>query len=170
MADVLPERRDYHHRLGVGPGQIIVVVACKTDILFMFLGFSCISSGQTGWKTSPLLTVKHCTAVLSGGGQRLAGGVQLVAVVTDADLELHGLSWILDHGGAVEDGAEAELPPPLVLLKSRGREGCRWSRESLKWIICPVLVLHLFTKVCGKERDHHTHHNSKLKEKNQTFL
>lgn len=77
--------------------------------------------GKQVGKSSPPLTVKHCTAVLSGGGQRLASGVQLVAVVTDADLKLHRLSWILDHGGAVEDGAQAELPPPLVLLKSRGR-------------------------------------------------
>lgn len=77
---------------------------------------------QTGFKTSTFLTIKHCTAVLSGGGQWLAGGIQLVAVVTDADLELHGLSWILDHGGAVEDGAQAELPPPLVFLNAQGRQ------------------------------------------------
>lgn len=67
-----------------------------------------------------LLTIKHCTAVLSGGGQRFAGGVQFVAVVTDADLKLDWLSWFLYHGGAVEDRAQTVLPPPLVLL-IRGR-------------------------------------------------
>lgn len=43
------------------------------------------------------LTIKHSTAILSGGGQRFAGGVQLVAVVADADLKLDGLSWFLYH-------------------------------------------------------------------------
>lgn len=124
VADVLPERRDHHHRLGVGPGQVVVVVAChaKKKILFYYLNASQMCKRP---KTAPPLTIEHSAAVLSGGGQRLAGGVQLVAVVADAELELHRLPWVLDHGGAVEYGAQAELPPPLVLLKSPGRE--EWS-------------------------------------------
>lgn len=66
--------------------------------------------------TASSLTIKHSTAILSGGGQRFAGGVQFVAVVADADLELDGLSWFLYHGGAVEDCTQTVLPPPLVLL------------------------------------------------------
>lgn len=49
------------------------------------------------------LTVKHSTAILSGGGQRLAGVVQFVAVVTDADLKLDWFTGVLNHGGTVED-------------------------------------------------------------------
>lgn len=49
------------------------------------------------------LTIKYSTAVLSGGGQWFAGGVQFVAVVTDADLKLDRFSGFLDHGGTVED-------------------------------------------------------------------
>ena len=69
------------------------------------------------------LTIKHSTAVLSGGGQRFAGGVQFVAVVTDADLKLDWLSWFLYHGGAVEDRTQTVLPPPLVLLNVGNRKG-----------------------------------------------
>lgn len=62
------------------------------------------------------LTIKYSAAILSGGGQRFAGGVQFVTVVTDADLKLDWLSWFLYHGGAVEDCTQTVLPPPLVLL------------------------------------------------------
>ena len=87
------------------------------------------------------LTVKHCTAVLGGGGERLAGVVQFVSIVTDADLKLDWLARIVDHAGIVEDRTEAVLPPSLVFLKvenvqekrggrvrgSRGGTGCgRW--------------------------------------------
>ena len=41
-------------------------------------------------------TVKHGPAELSGGGQREAGVVELVAVVTDADLELDGVVDVLE--------------------------------------------------------------------------
>lgn len=49
------------------------------------------------------LTIKYSTAILSGGGQRFAGVVQFVAVVTDADLKLDWFARVLNHGGAVED-------------------------------------------------------------------
>ncbi len=62
------------------------------------------------------LTVKHCTAILSGGGQWFASGVQLVAIVTNADLKLDWLSRFLYHGGCVENCTKTVLPPPLVLL------------------------------------------------------
>lgn len=71
------------------------------------------------------LTVKYSTAVLGCGCQRHAGGVQLVAVVTDADLELDWLTGLLEHAGAVEHSTQRELPPPLVLLKAQTRgQGC----------------------------------------------
>lgn len=57
----------------------------------------------TGEDTAGSLTVKHSTAILSGGGQRLAGVVQFVAVVTDADLKLDWFAGVLNHGGTVED-------------------------------------------------------------------
>lgn len=62
------------------------------------------------------LTIKYSTAILSGGSQWFAGGVQFVAIVTDADLKLDWFSRFLNHGGAVEDGTQTVLPPPLVLL------------------------------------------------------
>lgn len=62
------------------------------------------------------LTVEHSAAVLGGGGQGFAGGVELVAVVADADLELDGLPRVLQHGGRMEHGGQAELPPALVFL------------------------------------------------------
>lgn len=62
------------------------------------------------------LTIKDGTAVLRCGGQRFAGGVQFVAIVTDADLKLDWFSGLLDHGGAVEDCAKAVFSPPLVFL------------------------------------------------------
>lgn len=40
-------------------------------------------------------TIKYSTGILSGGGQWFAGGVQFVAIVTDADLKLDWLSWFL---------------------------------------------------------------------------
>lgn len=64
-------------------------------------------------------TVKHSKAVLSGGRQGLAGGVQLVTIVTDADLELDWLAGLLQHARTVENGAQRELPSPLVFLHSR---------------------------------------------------
>lgn len=63
------------------------------------------------------LTIKYSTAILSGGGQWLAGGVQFVTVVTNADFKLDWFSRFLYHGGAVEDCTQTVLPPPLVLLK-----------------------------------------------------
>lgn len=67
-------------------------------------------------KAGSSLTVKHSAAILSGGGQGFAGVVQFVAVVPDADLKLDWFTRVLDHGGAVEDCTETELPPPLVFL------------------------------------------------------
>lgn len=68
-------------------------------------------------RSASSLTIKHSTAILGCGGQGLAGGVQLVAIVTDADLKLDWLSWVLYHGCTVEDCAQTEFPPPLILLK-----------------------------------------------------
>lgn len=68
----------------------------------------CLSSGRT---------IKDSKAVLSGGRQRLAGGVQLVAIVPNADLELDGFTWLLEHARAVKHGAQRVLPPPLVFLR-----------------------------------------------------
>lgn len=47
--------------------------------------------------SAPSLTIKHSTAVLSGGGQWFAGGIQFVAVVADADLKLDWLPRLLYH-------------------------------------------------------------------------
>lgn len=66
-----------------------------------------------------LLTIKNSTAVLSGGGQGFACGVQFVAIVTDADLKLDWFAGFLDHGSAVENCTQAVFPPPLVLLKEK---------------------------------------------------
>lgn len=44
-------------------------------------------------------TIKDCPAVLGGRGQRQAGGVKLVSVVPNADLELDGIIHILQHCG-----------------------------------------------------------------------
>lgn len=61
-------------------------------------------------------TIKDGKAVLGGGRQRLAGRVQLVAVVPDADLELDGLTWLLEHARTVKYCAQGVLSPPLVFL------------------------------------------------------
>lgn len=76
-------------------------------------------AGVNRTKLGSSLTIKHSTAVLSGRGQRLTGVVQFVAIVTDADLKLYWLAGVLNHGGAVEDCTETELPPPLVFLLKR---------------------------------------------------
>lgn len=61
-------------------------------------------------------TIKHSKAVLGGGRQGLAGGVQLVTIVTNADLELDWLARFLEHARTVEHSAQRVLPPPLVSL------------------------------------------------------
>lgn len=62
-------------------------------------------------------TVKHSKAVLGGGRQRLAGGVQLVSIVANADLKLDWLTRLLEHARTVEHSAQRVLPPPLIFLK-----------------------------------------------------
>lgn len=72
------------------------------------------------------LTIEDRPAVLGGGGQRQAGGVELVAIVSDADLELDSIINILQHGGRVEGGKERVLAPPEVLLGAeRAASGSR---------------------------------------------
>lgn len=115
VADVLPEWGNHNHWLSVRPGQVIVVVPLK-DYIFKKAGFKCVFSVWTGHIAASSLTIKYSTAILGCGGQWLAGGVQFVAIVTDADLKLDWLSWVLYHGGTVEDCTQTELPPPLVLL------------------------------------------------------
>lgn len=61
-------------------------------------------------------TIKHSKAVLGGGRQGLAGGVQLVAIVTNADFKLNRLARLLEHACTVEYSAQRVLPPPLVFL------------------------------------------------------
>lgn len=61
-------------------------------------------------------TIKHSKAVLGCRCQWLAGGVQLVTIVTNADLELDWLAWLLEHARTMEHSAERVLPPPLVFL------------------------------------------------------
>lgn len=71
-------------------------------------------------------TVKHSPAELGGGGQREAGVVKLVAVVTNADLELDGIVDILEERGRVKRHEERELPLPEKLLwdeQKRLRDG-----------------------------------------------
>lgn len=63
-------------------------------------------------------TIKHSKAVLGGGRQGLAGGVQLVTIVTNADLELDWLTRLLEHARTVKHSAQTVLPPPLVFLHS----------------------------------------------------
>lgn len=67
---------------------------------------------------SLLHTIKHSKAVLGGGRQGLAGGVQLVTIVPNADLKLNWLTRLLEHARTVEHGAHRVLPPPLVFLPS----------------------------------------------------
>lgn len=107
VADVLPEWENHNHWFSVRPGQVIVVVTWKdyAHILKTLLikkgGFkSALVHGQIAASS---LTIEYSTAILSGGGQWFAGGVQFVAIVTDADLKLDWLSWFLYHGGAVKD-------------------------------------------------------------------
>lgn len=69
-------------------------------------------------------TIKHGKAVLGCGGQRFAGGVQLVTIVPNADFKLDGLTRLLEHAGAVENGAQREFPPPLVFLKAFRKDVC----------------------------------------------
>lgn len=68
-------------------------------------------------------TIKHSKAVLGGGCQRLAGGIQFVAIIANADLKLDWLTELLQHACAVENGAQGILPPPLVFLHPI-KEGC----------------------------------------------
>lgn len=70
-------------------------------------------------------TIKDGKAVLSGGRQRLASRVQLVAVVPNADLELDGLTWLLKHARTVKHCAQRVLSPPLVFLHKI--KGTRWT-------------------------------------------
>lgn len=72
---------------------------------------------------SSFFTIKHSTAILSGGSQRFAGRVQLVAIVPNAELKLDWFSGFLNHGCAVEDCTKTVLPPPLVLLRDGQRHG-----------------------------------------------
>lgn len=71
------------------------------------------------------LTVKDRPAVLGGGGQRQAGGVELVPVVPDADLKLDGIVHVLQHGRRIEGGEEGVLAPPEVLLRAESGQGCQ---------------------------------------------
>ena len=74
-------------------------------------------------------TIKHSPAELGGGGQREAGVVELVAVVTDADLELDGVVDVLQERGRVKRHEEGELPLPEKLLldgENRLRKRNRW--------------------------------------------
>lgn len=63
------------------------------------------------------LTIKYSTTILCGGGQRFAGGVQFVAIITDADLKLDWFTRLLEHACTVENCAQGILPPPLVFLQ-----------------------------------------------------
>lgn len=62
------------------------------------------------------LTIKHSEAVLGGGRQGFAGRIQLVTIVTDANLKLDWLAWLLKHARTVEHSTQRELPPTLVFL------------------------------------------------------
>lgn len=103
---------------------------------------------ETGLRVQPLsavwvpcgcvassLTIKDRPAVLGGGGQRQAGGIELVAVVPDADLELEGVVDVLQHGGRVEGREEGVLAPPEVLLETEraARESQGGGRETPGW-------------------------------------
>lgn len=75
-----------------------------------------LRSGSPAMHAASSLTIKDRPAVLGGGGQRQAGGVELVAIVPNADLELDGVIDVLQHGGRVEGSKERVLAPPEVLL------------------------------------------------------
>lgn len=64
-------------------------------------------------------TVKHSPAELGGRGQREAGVVELVSVVTDADLKLDGVVDVLEERGRVKRYEEGELPLPEKFLLDR---------------------------------------------------
>lgn len=82
---------------------------------------------------APGLTVKDRPAVLGGGGQRQARGVELVAIVPNADLELDGIVHILEHGGRVEGGKEGVLTPPEILLGAERAADGSWEEEGRHW-------------------------------------
>lgn len=76
----------------------------------------------------PIRTVEHGPTELRGGGQREAGVVELVAVVTDADLKLDRILDVLKERGRVERYEERKLPLPQKLLEDteeRERFGLR---------------------------------------------
>ena len=89
-------------------------------------------------------TVKHSPAELGGGGQREAGVVELVAVVTDADLELDGVVDVLQERGRVKRHEEGELPLPEKLLldgENRLRKRNRWMIFLFYVCVCVCVCL-----------------------------
>lgn len=67
-----------------------------------FIHKHCISTTLpyfTWTKLAQKPTVKHSSAELRGRGQREAGVVKLVAVVTDADLKLDSIVNVLQERG-----------------------------------------------------------------------
>lgn len=66
-------------------------------------------------------TIKNSKAVLSGGRQGLAGRVQLVAIVPNADLKLDRFTWLLEHTRTVKHSAQRVLSPSLVSLCEKKR-------------------------------------------------
>lgn len=62
------------------------------------------------------ITIEHSPAELGSGGQRQAGVVKLVTIVTDADLKLDGIVNILEECGWVKLNKEGELPFPEKFL------------------------------------------------------
>lgn len=88
-----------------------------------------LRSGSPAMHATSSLTIKDRPAVLGGGGQRQAGGVGLVAIVPNADLELDGVIGVLQHGGRVEGSKERVLAPPEVLLGAEGSLGVTRGRD-----------------------------------------
>lgn len=85
--DVLPVRVDHHTRLGVSPRQEVVVTS-----------------------------IKHGVGRLSGRGAWRYRLVQLVAVVTNADLKLDWGIHRTDHCGIEEGSMHFILSPSLEFL------------------------------------------------------
>lgn len=56
------------------------------------------------------ITIKHSPAELGRRGQRQAGVVKLVTIVTDADLKLDGIINVLEERGWVKLNKDRELP------------------------------------------------------------
>lgn len=150
VTDVFPVRIHNHYWFGVSPRQIIIVITfgitnnssgskyihwypCSQHSFQQCPRFAVFNASETIhlsmfgkqvlFYLTKFHTIKNSKAVLSCGGQGLAGGVQFVAIVTNANLKLDGLTRLLEHACTVEHSTKRVLPSSLVLLKKNKKKG-----------------------------------------------